>query len=145
MQTKNNGLEAKIHKFEHEKGITFPNELINSLLEQNGCDFDNLEFLRIDKDGFEQENVFRRLMSFEEICEAYNNLEDLDIFTNALPNAHLIPVGDMLGSPLACMTSSSDLNLHGKIYIWDCDLRATYQADSLADFLSQLRVYEEVI
>jgi hypothetical protein len=42
------------------------------------------------------------------------------------------------------MASSPDPALHGKIYVWDWDFRATYQADSLEEFLGQLREYQEV-
>jgi hypothetical protein len=71
-------------------------------------------------------------------------LNNFEYFVQAIPYAQLIPFGETLGNPVVCMAFSPDSALHGKIYVWDWDLRASYQADSLQEFLGQLREYQEV-
>ncbi len=84
------------------------------------------------------------VFTLDEIRSSLKSLQDDMYFQNALPNAKLIPIIETLGSDLICAVSSPDPNLHGKIYVFDWDFRATYQADSLADFMAQLQVLEEV-
>jgi SMI1 / KNR4 family (SUKH-1) len=85
-----------------------------------------------------------RFFSWEEVISSLDNLKDDVYFSYALSNGQLIPIIETIGSQLVCLVVSTDPNLHGKIYIFDWDFGATYQADSLEEFLGQLRVFEEV-
>jgi len=141
----NNNLLIKIQDFEKKFNLTFPKELENYYLQKESEKFEDITFVRIIDANFHQDNILEEIMPLSELIRVYIHLQDDSTFTKAISNVKLLPFGECLGGSLLCMASSPDLKLHGKIYVWDWDFRATYQADSLADFLSQLRAYEEVL
>ncbi len=141
--SKNITIQSLIKNFEEKSGSVFPIELKNYYLQQNGQTFDSSLFIRnIDRD-FQPQNPMEEILPLERTIQIYWDHQDDYTFTSALPNANLIPFGEGMGAVI-CIASSPDPNLHGKIYVFDWDFRATYQADSLADFMAQLLVLEEV-
>jgi SMI1 / KNR4 family (SUKH-1) len=140
---KNNSINLLIRDFEEKTGLLFPIELKHYYLRQNGQKFDSMLFTRMVDSDFQPYNPMEEIMPLEKIVQIYWNHQDDASFTQALPNAKLIPFGEGMGAVI-CIASSLDPTLHGKIYIFDWDFGATYQAESLEDFLGQLRVFEEI-
>jgi SMI1-KNR4 cell-wall len=138
------GFLESIYHFEKMASLVFPKELLFFLSKNNGLVFNFPDFTRIVDDSFSQGNSLEAIFKFEKMIEVYFDLQDDDTFVDTVPNAKLIPIASTLGSPIVCMASSPDPALHGKIYVWDWDFRATYQADSLEEFLGQLHEYQEI-
>jgi SMI1 / KNR4 family (SUKH-1) len=137
-------LENQIEAFEKEANLLFPQELRLFLLKNNGLAYSYPSFNRMVDNTFEDEISLVEIMSFQRIRKIYFNMQKESSYTNAVPNAKLLPIGETIASPMVCIASSSDSSLHGKIYVWDGDFDATFQANSLAEFLGQLKEYQEV-
>jgi len=129
--------EEQLIDFERESNFHFPKSYRDFLLKTNGGVPEMKCFVRVVDKHFSQELFLERFNSLDEIKQGYHYLHDNDLFIDSTPR--LMPIGDTIGSQTICVS------LEGHIYVWDCDFGATYQADSLADFLSQLRVYDEVL
>jgi SMI1 / KNR4 family (SUKH-1) len=141
-----NVIKNKIAQFETKTSLRFPSELADYYLETDGETFENraAHLVRKLNSGFEQGGFIEEIMPLDELIRLYFDIQDDETFTEGLKNAKLIPFGEIMGGALVCMASSPDPTLHGKIYVWDWDFRATYQADSLEEFLEQLHEYQEV-
>jgi cell wall assembly regulator SMI1 len=139
-----NNIKDAIQAFETKARLSFPDELKNYYLKSNGQLFSNYHFVRKVDDDFEQGGFLDEIMPLSELIRVYFSMQDDESYVNALSNAQLIPFGESNGGALICMASSNDPALHGKIYVFDWDFDATFQADSLEEFLGQLRVFEEI-
>jgi SMI1-KNR4 cell-wall len=136
--------EELLSLFEKEQQISLPAEYRIFLLTYNGGIPHLKGFIRVVDSDFEQDTYLEKLFTFERMSKLFVSLQNDSYFREALPNARLIPIGETIGQTVICLASSTDPALNGKIYVWDWDFGATYQAESLEEFLGQLRVFEEV-
>jgi SMI1 / KNR4 family (SUKH-1) len=131
--------KVEIEAFERDNQIDLPKSYHSFLSQYGYIGLDRLYEFK-STSGRNLESWAMRFFTLEEVKEAYLNSKEYEDYANSLENAILLPIIETIGSQIICLVCSPDPALHGKIYVWDWDFRATYQADSLEEFLGQLEV-----
>lgn len=117
-------------------GVRLPDEYKNFLIVYGAGELVCNSYERIHADGYSQSLGVDAFLSPDEIISSWNNLNDDEEFIDA----KIVPIAGGLSANFVGI--GFDPANAGKIYVMDWDFGVTFQAESLSDFLEQIK-YED--